>query len=221
VLIAVAQNGLALKFASDKLKSDIKVVHTALSNQGDALEYATKELRDSKETVLIAIGNNTGSFEFASDRLRADKGIVLEALTEGSAYDVYNSVPKSLAYDNEVLLMVAAGICIHYTESYYSEQIQTEIAHITKDHYDKFFAYVHMLAHDRISAKTLMIASLYRTGQPNTNDAIINVFKLFSHGPHFAKLLKNRILSFVIPFQMSSYGGLELIRRFLTYVYYS
>ena len=46
-MAAINKNGLALEFASDKLKADKEIV-IAISNNGAALEYASEELKDDK-----------------------------------------------------------------------------------------------------------------------------------------------------------------------------
>ena len=45
VLAAVAQNGMALKHASKKLRADKEVVLAAVAKKGNALQFASKELQ--------------------------------------------------------------------------------------------------------------------------------------------------------------------------------
>ena len=46
VLAAVTQNGLALEYASDKLKSDQEIVTAAIQQNSEALKFASKNLQN-------------------------------------------------------------------------------------------------------------------------------------------------------------------------------
>ena len=65
VLAAVAQDGVALVYASEKLKGDKEVVLAAVRQNGDALGYASEELQIDKEVVLAAVAQNGGGRFFA------------------------------------------------------------------------------------------------------------------------------------------------------------
>ena len=91
-MTAVVQNGLALKFASQAMKSDREVVCVAMvSNQrtdmrvstkdvGDALAYAAEDLRGDNQIVLAAVSCYGIALEHASAALRAYNEIVLIAV---------------------------------------------------------------------------------------------------------------------------------------------
>jgi len=66
VLEKVKRNGLALKYASEKLKNDKEVVLEAVRQYGGALEYASYELRNDKEFVLEAVKQDGKALEYAS-----------------------------------------------------------------------------------------------------------------------------------------------------------
>jgi len=55
VLAAVEQDGGALRYASEEIKANKKVVLGAVSQCCWALEYASEELRDDEEVVLAAV----------------------------------------------------------------------------------------------------------------------------------------------------------------------
>ena len=57
VLAAVQQNGLALEFASDKLKADRKVVLAAVQQNGNALKLASQQLKNDRELVSYFLDN--------------------------------------------------------------------------------------------------------------------------------------------------------------------
>jgi hypothetical protein len=49
LLAAVAQNGIALTYASAELKNDKEVVLAAVAQNGRALRYASAELKNDKD----------------------------------------------------------------------------------------------------------------------------------------------------------------------------
>jgi hypothetical protein len=55
VMVAVAQDGRALRFASDALKNDKEVVMVAVAQDGRALEYASDALKNDEEVVMFAV----------------------------------------------------------------------------------------------------------------------------------------------------------------------
>ena len=120
VLAALAQNGLALEFASSRLQADpliveaaVKmdgdalalawkglrgarhgrgVVRTAVSQKGRALVHASVELQDDHEIVNTAVAQDGTALLHASDRLKDDRETVATAVgQEGSAL-MYASV---------------------------------------------------------------------------------------------------------------------------------
>mmetsp|Transcript_8724 Transcript_8724/g.25878 ORF Transcript_8724/g.25878 Transcript_8724/m.25878 type:complete len:139 (+) Transcript_8724:140-556(+) len=71
LLIAVlTQNGLALQYASRKLKNNEKIVLAAVTQDGSALQYASDGLKNNEEIVLAAVTRNWQALEFASDDLK-------------------------------------------------------------------------------------------------------------------------------------------------------
>ena len=54
-LIAVKQNGWALKYTSEELKNDKEVVLEAVKRNGLTLQYASKELQNNKEIVFYFV----------------------------------------------------------------------------------------------------------------------------------------------------------------------
>ena len=82
VLAAVTQNGLALKYVAKELRSVKEVVLAAVRSYGEALRFASKKLRGDKEVVLTAVQQNGGALRFASKELRGDSDVVLAASKE-------------------------------------------------------------------------------------------------------------------------------------------
>ena len=80
VLLAVLENGLALQYASRRLRRDREICVSAVRGNGMALRYVhDSALRDARECVLAAVESDGSALAFASHRLRADRGIVLAA----------------------------------------------------------------------------------------------------------------------------------------------
>ena len=80
VLAAVKKQGLALKYASDRLKADPRIVETAVRQNGAALAYAPSNFRDDRTTVRAAVQQSGMALEFASPQFQKDRSIVLEAV---------------------------------------------------------------------------------------------------------------------------------------------
>ena len=88
VMIAVSQDGWALKYASQEFCNDREVVLAAVQNDGWALQYASEELRNCREVVLTAITQSGWALQYASPVLRNCKEVVLAAITKFEQ-DVY------------------------------------------------------------------------------------------------------------------------------------
>jgi hypothetical protein len=101
-LAAVAQNGLALRYASVELKYDKEVVLAAVAQEGHALQYASAELKYDKEVVLAAVMQHGLSLRNASAELKADKDVVIAAVVHSGGALKYASV--ELKSDTEVVL---------------------------------------------------------------------------------------------------------------------
>lgn len=73
--IALSLEGFALKFCSEAVRNDKKLVLIAVQNDGMALLYASPALQRDKEVVLAALRNNDNAIEYASPRLLEDPDI--------------------------------------------------------------------------------------------------------------------------------------------------
>jgi len=77
---AVADNGLALQFASKALKADEATVLTAVTQNGLALRFASKALRTDRAVVAVAVSRNWAALRHAGAALRRDPDLALLAL---------------------------------------------------------------------------------------------------------------------------------------------
>ena len=76
VKLAVAQNGQALKHASNELKGDRTIVLAAVSQRGQAwraLSYASPEMKRDREVVTAAVQQNGSALQFADPVLKGDR----------------------------------------------------------------------------------------------------------------------------------------------------
>ena len=88
VLVAVTQNGNALRNASAALQNDREIVLAAVTQDGRALKYASEELRNDREVVLAAVTQDGTALGSASEALWADREIVLAAVAQnGEAFE--------------------------------------------------------------------------------------------------------------------------------------
>ena len=108
VLATIKHTGLALKFASNDLQSDLEVVFRAVSQNGLALRFASKELQANREIVLAAVNNTGGALEYADLKLRGDKTIVLSAIKDSATTLKFAS--DALKADKEIVLAAVRQI---------------------------------------------------------------------------------------------------------------
>lgn len=71
VMRAVKADGLALKFASERLQGDKDIVMAAVKTYGPALEFASPKLKDDFEVVVEAMKTSKSAvLKYASDRVK-------------------------------------------------------------------------------------------------------------------------------------------------------
>ena len=79
---AVSQDGSALLFATEELKSDPEIVMKAVSNNGYALRYATEERKGDPEIVMKAVSKHGDALQYATDALKGDPKVVMKAVSQ-------------------------------------------------------------------------------------------------------------------------------------------
>jgi hypothetical protein len=130
VILAVKNDGSALQFASDDLKSDREVVLAAVKNNGYALEYASYDLTSDREVVLVAINKNSMALQFTDDDLKNDRNFIMKAIKElDMGYILFNA-GETLKSDREVLLVAIKSYqgAFHFA----SEHLKTDINFIRR-----------------------------------------------------------------------------------------
>ena len=102
-MATVHQNGVALEYASEELRTDREVVLAAVHQNGVALEYASQELRTDREVVLAAVRQNGLAFKYAySLKLHEDREVALAAVHQNRLAFKHTSL--KLRGDHEVAL---------------------------------------------------------------------------------------------------------------------
>lgn len=73
-------NILGIQFVSYELRDDYEIIMKAVNAAGIALDYASERLKNNKDIVLAAMRNQAWSLKAASEELRSDATIFLEAI---------------------------------------------------------------------------------------------------------------------------------------------
>jgi hypothetical protein len=79
VCIAVKRNGLALQYASERLRNNYEIVMIAVKKNGLALQFASEELKNNGEIVFQAILSAGDALQFVPDALRNNRELILNA----------------------------------------------------------------------------------------------------------------------------------------------
>ncbi len=69
-----------LEDASDQVLADEKIMHLSVAENGLALQYASPELQNNQTIVSAALAQNMDAFQFASDTLRASRDLTVKAV---------------------------------------------------------------------------------------------------------------------------------------------
>eukprot|EP00971_Amphidinium_carterae_P036674 720775-Amphidinium_carterae.1 len=85
-MLAVKQDGLSLKYASDAFRSDREIVLMAVSQHGEALQHAAMQLKHDRELVMVAVSQHGWTLRNASQDLQSDREIVLAAVSNSSGW---------------------------------------------------------------------------------------------------------------------------------------
>eukprot|EP00971_Amphidinium_carterae_P063558 1257934-Amphidinium_carterae.1 len=80
VLAAVQENGLALKWAAEVLRSNHDIVLAAVQQNGQALQWAAEALKKNHGMVLAAVQQHSHALQWADEPLKSNHDIVLAAV---------------------------------------------------------------------------------------------------------------------------------------------
>lgn len=76
VLHAVRQNGLAIQYASNNLKLNIKIIMEAIQQNPKVYDYLEYDLQDNPEIGMIMVQNNVANFKNLSDDLKSNMDLI-------------------------------------------------------------------------------------------------------------------------------------------------
>ena len=99
---AVRQDGSALQYACDALRSDRGFVLDAVLLDANALQHAATELTADRELVLAAIEQDGLFLQDAAPELRADREVVLAAVQQ--TWDALPYASEELKADRKVVI---------------------------------------------------------------------------------------------------------------------
>ena len=98
VLLAVKKNGLALQFASERLRNDRDVVAVAVQRNGLALQFASDALKQDKDIVTQAIQSNGAALAHVPAAFLHDRDLILAAACHCDA----EQIPEEFLSDKEI-----------------------------------------------------------------------------------------------------------------------
>ena len=91
---AVAKNGLALQFASHRLRKDREIVQEAVRANYLAFKFADASLREEVSFVVEAMKADTWAFKYASQILRNNRKFLLAAVRANAAPALFHAAAK-------------------------------------------------------------------------------------------------------------------------------
>ena len=98
VQIAVKKNGLALEYASDRLRDDFDTVMLAVKKNGLSLEFASYTLKRNEKIIDAAIKSNGAALQFVPQDLRNNRKLILQAAPNCNIEDI----PEQFLADEEI-----------------------------------------------------------------------------------------------------------------------
>jgi len=94
--------GLGLRYLSDDLRNNPKIVSQAISYAGHLIKHASKRLKNDPEMVMKALKDSVVAFKFASKRLKNDRAFVLRAARINGA--VLHYANRRFQKDREIVI---------------------------------------------------------------------------------------------------------------------
>ena len=102
--IAVKKNGLALQYASERLRSDFETVMIAVKKSGTSLQFASNVLQSNEEIINAAVRSDGNALEFVPEPLRHNRQLILEASRNCNV----KPIPEEFLSDKEIALNLVA-----------------------------------------------------------------------------------------------------------------
>ncbi|CAD7962860.1 unnamed protein product [Amoebophrya sp. A25] len=127
----------ALRWASQRLRAEKKVVLEAVTYNSYSLKFASPDLRNDREVVMAAVSQNGNAFQFASEDLRSDKDIAMNAVATGAEALKYAS--PELTSDRELVAAALAldGRALRYASASLKDDKDLVLAAVKSGRYKK------------------------------------------------------------------------------------
>jgi hypothetical protein len=97
-------NGNMLDYFSDEVKNDYYYVSLAINNDPRSLQYASERLRSDKKlinTIFHEFVKYGGYFQYISDELKKDKQYIIHLINNG--IDVYHYLSPDMKIDEDII----------------------------------------------------------------------------------------------------------------------
>ena len=177
---AIAQREYSAKWASLRLRSDIRIISlgenlipykndkeivmAAVKENGEALQYASEELQADKKIIMYALKKDGRALLFASKLLKADKEVVMEAVKQDGRSLDYAS--KKLRSDKEVVMEAVKqqGSSFEYASKELQADKDVVIATI-KSGYPDVLSYHSEITKKLRADKEVMMAAVKKNGE--------------------------------------------------------
>ena len=98
ICIAVKKNGLALQYASERLRNNYEIVMIAVKKNGLALQFASEELKNNDEIVAQAILSAGDALKFVPVELQKNRALILNASRNCKA----EFIPEQFLADEDI-----------------------------------------------------------------------------------------------------------------------
>lgn len=124
VLEHVEKNGDDLRFASERLRNDEKVVMAAVRQKGSSLRYASDRLRNDMDVIKVAIGRDIWALNWVSDSIKNDAEFAKMAVS--ICPDFLEKFPEHIRDNREVVMRAAHSMFVGYNFACISERLRDD-----------------------------------------------------------------------------------------------
>ena len=126
VQVAVTKNGMALQYASLRLRDDCETVSIAVKKNGLSLQYASALCKNNAAIVQQAVTSDGNALEFVAEELLSDRDIILKASHTCKA----ELIPAEFLDDEEVAWNLIGHDCSAF--AFLSEDLRNNAEFVTE-----------------------------------------------------------------------------------------
>lgn len=117
-VVILEEDGMLLRFVSDELKNNPRVVLTAVKENGLSLQFVTDKFKNKyRYVVKVAVKQNGLALQYVTDKIKGDLGIVHQSVKQnGLALQYAHPSMRTLQYSRIVETAVRQnGLALQYT----------------------------------------------------------------------------------------------------------